>query len=763
MNIFLKRITVIISIIMMTLLTLPSHAAVSVTKGKTEIPDGNAISAGDITVKNNKLAFAIAVESAPPWGVARGSIVDIATITNGKMSIDRVAYADFIPNSWSSWPTTYQQVEITKDTPEEAIITSVRDFGDVTIRTVYSLKADSDIISATTTMTNEGADLPELVSGFTLWPDGGYKFAIPGYAGVKETKVENAMADRFVAYDREWSIALHAPYFTEVKYGSRDLYMQHSLKKGESRSFEGHYQVNDSGDISGVVQAEIKRKNLDYGTLSGDVKDNRKKAVSAPAIIISKDGVPYIWVIGEKGKYSIDLPVGDYEAYATSGGYSNSKTQKISIAKGKVTDVGFKGLGASGKLSITVTDKNTKLPLDAKIQIEEGNSPLIEFLGAKTFYTEIEPVGTGTFNLAPGSYKLKISHGDNFLAPAALIDVKIASGKTKKLKSTVDVASYPTKQGWYSGDLHHHADVLEGTTPAEYVVRSQLAAGLSVTFISDHDSTKNFAEIKMLSDKRNVTFIPSIELSPSWGHFNPFPLDLDAKLTIDPGVDDVHIILEYANSVGAMAIAANHPYIPYGYLTTLTNNTAPGGLNPAFDFLELNKKPDDKTVKKAHDLWSKGLKYYYTAGSDAHDVWNDVTGVARMYVHSADGGKPTPESFTQAMKDGHAYASFGPLIYPKNVMFGDTLRTYDGGKKKVISFDLVAVNGLKSAKLISESGVVKEIALKGNTGSVDFEVPNIGGWIALEIVDSQDKKALSNPIWLEKVTLEHLTTSAKTE
>ena len=63
-----------------SLLSHASHASVSITKGKTAIPHGNAISNEDLTIQNDKLAFAIAVDSAPPWGVARGCIVDIANV-----------------------------------------------------------------------------------------------------------------------------------------------------------------------------------------------------------------------------------------------------------------------------------------------------------------------------------------------------------------------------------------------------------------------------------------------------------------------------------------------------------------------------------------------------------------------------------------------------------------------------------------------------------------------------------------------------------
>ena len=729
---------------------VPGYAVVSIIHGKTIIPAGNATSDKDLTIRNEKLAFSLAVGSAPPWGVARGCIVDIANVkADGSLSHDRVAFADFIPNNWSSWPTTYQTVDIIKDSQDEAIVKITRDFGKVVISTIYSLASGSDLIHVKTTMTNEGEALVDMLSGYTLWPDAGYKFAVPGYAGKEEAVLNDPIADRFVGYDADWAIALHAPDMTEIKSKSRDLYAQHSLKKSESITYEGVYQVLASGDLSPVTRAEIERKNLPSGTLTGNVKTQQGKYVTEPAVVVLKKGVPYIWVIGKHGEYKIDLPVGDYQVYATGKGYSDSKKHDVSIKHNDSQTLLFSDLLAPGKVNIQVTNAQTTATLDAKIQIEKGNKPLIEFFGAKTFFTELDSVGHAQFTLAPGDYQLKVSAGANFVAKPVFIDATIIPNQTTNLVGAVTVSTYPTQHGWYAGDLHHHADVLEGSTSPEYLVRSQLAAGLNVTFVSDHDSTKNHQVIKTLSDKRDVPFIPSIEISPSWGHFNVFPIEIGAQLSVDPGVDDIQSIIKDARRMGATVVASNHPYIPYGYLSSLEKNTAPGGFNPSIDLIEINSEVDyTHAVEKARQLWSKGLPYYYTAGSDTHDVWNETSGNNRMFVYTAS--KPDAKAFAQAMKNGHSYASFGPVIYPKNVMFGDTLKLAVN-QSQSISFDLLSVNGLKSVQLIGNDGVISEQILSGDNASVIFDVPHASGWVSLVVEDTKAHKAFSNPIWLKIV------------
>src|SRR5215475_7816142 len=141
--------------------------SVRVLMGPTPIPRANAGAAGDITVVNEKLAFALAVESPAPYGVPRGAIVGVAPVRHGRIDRNRVVFADFIPNNWSAWPNTYHHVEILEHGPRQVRIRAVRDFGAVTITTLYSLAAGSDEIGIATTMTNTGkAVLGDLLSGF---------------------------------------------------------------------------------------------------------------------------------------------------------------------------------------------------------------------------------------------------------------------------------------------------------------------------------------------------------------------------------------------------------------------------------------------------------------------------------------------------------------------------------------------------------------------------------------------------------------------
>ena len=728
-----------------------AHADVRVLTGPTPIPDGDARAAGDLTVVNEKLAFALAVESAVPFGVPRGAIVDVAPVSHGHIGRDRVAFADFIPNNWSAWPNTYQHVDVLERGPRQVRIRAVRDWGRVNIVTVYSLSANSDQVEIRATMTNGGDEtLTDLLSGLTLWPRSGFLFAVPGLAGVSEGKADGALADRVVAYDAGWAITLHAPYLDHIGSGSRDLFQLHTLQPHESRTFTGWLQVGSSGDLAPVVGAEIERRQLPSGTVRGAVSTRDGKALRQPVVVAERDGKPYAWVVGREGAYRLRLPAGEYALYATGRNYSRSNATSVNVRAGTGQVRDFHDLESPGRLALSVADARNGTALDARIVITEGQKPVVEFLGAKTFFTQLERKGHADLPIAPGRYLFTVSSGGGFLAADTQVRLTVAAGPARQHSVAITPLFDPPSRGWYSADLHHHADQAEAVTPPADLARSQLAAGLDLLFVSDHDSTANHAVLQQIASARGVPFIPGIELSPSWGHFNAYPLTPGARLAIDTGTATIDMILNEARRAGAAVVQVNHPFNPYGYFASLKAGVAPGGFNPGFDLIEINSSvpnDDGKVLAKLWEFWNAGRRCYIAAGSDTHDVWNDRSGRVRTFAH-LDAQVSAP-AFAEALKAGRAYVSYGPLVFP-SVMFGTQMQVVSG-ESFTLAFDLASVAGVGKAELISGGNVedsrsFPDAPLKTH---VDFTLTsNHPGWYALEVEDQRGRKAYTDPVWV---------------
>jgi hypothetical protein len=734
------------------LLLVPFGAAAEVrlVVGPTPIPQGNACAAGNLTVVNERLAFALAVESAPPYGVPRGALVALAPVRAGQIARNRVAFADFVPNGWSAWPNTFHRVDVLERGPRQVRIRTVRDYGAVTITTFYTLSAGSDRIAISTTMHNGGKHaLTDLLSGLTLWPNSGFLFAVPGLAAVSAGKADGALSDRVVAYDADWTVTLHAPYFDHVASGSRDLLRLHTLRAGASRSFNGWLQVGSSGDLAPIVAAEIAQRQLHSGNVHGTVFGRGGVPLAQPVVVVEKDDEPYAWVLGHNGTYHLALPAGTYTLYATGTNDSRSAAQTVKVAAGSDQACSFRDLDGAGRLEFEVAEPRSGAPLDARIAIAEGDKPFPEFLGRGTVFTELGRRGHAELAIAPGDYVLRVSSGGGFLAADSEARVHVETGKLSKARVTITRWFDPRARGWYAADLHHHADQAEAVTPPEDLARSQLAAGLDVLFVSDHDSTANHAALRTIAAARAVPFIAGIELSPSWGHFNAYPLTPGATLAVDTSVASVEAILREARREGASVVQVNHPFVSYGYFASLEAGTAPGGFDPAFDLIEINSRAaadDQRVLARVWAFWNTGEHYYLSAGSDTHDVWNDESGLVRAYVHP-DGPLST-QSFVAALKAGHAYVTYGPLIFP-SVVFG-TRVTSNAEKPLSATFAIASVAGLKQVQLIGGGAVqfVKTFPDAPREQQLSFTLPPEHTWYALVVEDQRGRRAYTDPIWV---------------
>ena len=66
----------------------------------------------------------------------------------------------------------------------------------------------------------------------------------------------------------------------------------------------------------------------------------------------------------------------------------------------------FAGLAEPGNIAFAVKNATSGAPLDARIVIDTGNQPVVEFLGRKTFFTELIPQGQLEVPIAPGAFHL---------------------------------------------------------------------------------------------------------------------------------------------------------------------------------------------------------------------------------------------------------------------------------------------------------------------------------------------------------------------
>ena len=730
-------------------------AKVEVLVGPTPIPGGNALDAKDITLINDKGAVSLAVGTAPPWGVAFGGIIDAAAMKEGKLDMDRLTLADFLTDKWAEWTDTSAKVEVLVNTEKEAVIQANRTWRGASVVTTYTMKDGDDKVYLKTVMTNNGQEeMKDLMSGFALWADAGALKEPAGAEGVQAgrkvvAEVTKPGTSHTAAYDEAWALALYAPYATHSNYQGKDMYGLHSLKPGESRVFEGWLHLLPSGDLSPALAAEALHEGQKVGVIKGTVSPAAGgETIAVPAVVAERDGKIYTWGLGRDGRYEMTLPVGDYELYAAALFHTPSAKQKVTVGETNNADVNFTGLGIPGKVTFKVSDQHGT-PLAGRMAIEKGVEQPIVFLGASTVFTKISPKGQVTVSLAPGDYTFSTTHGAYFVAPPKSVDLTVKPGETTPANISLELQADPRARGWYNSDLHHHSNLLDADTPPEFLVRSQSAAGVDLTFISDHDTVANHHEIDKFSKEAGLLFIPGLEISPSWAHFNIYPLPLGATIEADATRDSVAEVFASARKAGARVIAVNHPTIEYGYFTARDRGTIPGGkFDTGFDLMEINSlETFEKDVPLYWELWNTGLRRYLSGGTDNHNVWKTLS--ADMRVFAKVEGDLTVDKYIDAILAGNSFVSQGPLVYPE-IMFGSVLPK---GKPLTLKFSLESVMGLDKAILIQNGTELEVKEFKANPMKAEaaFEIknPEAGQWFALIVFDKDGRRAWGNPVWVE--------------
>lgn len=777
--------------------TPKEKAAVNFKTGATPIVGGAAINKRDITMYNDKVAVSFAVDTPNPWGNPKGSILDVATVTDGKFGQDRVLDVEFLADQWSGWVSGVpEKVYIDKSsTKTKGIVVAERTFvregkAPVNVVTTYSLEVGSNEVKMVTKFSNTDKknSYADLYSGYTIGNKGGYMFGPYGYntpdKKTKQITIGEKLGQYVTTYNKDFAVALHVD--DANKYigtsGYKDLYKLTTLAPGETKTFNATLQIENSGSHSPILDKAMKMKNEKTGVLEGKIysKDNsgKEKKISQPILVVEKEGEyedtkgynlpagtvvkefqPFTWAVGDKnGNFKLNLPAGDYKVYAIAENYAPSQKVAVKIETGKKVTQSFGELVPGGTVKLSAYDSKTKKSLDARIEVKGGTVPVVRYLGASTFFTGLDKTGSASFVLNPNvDYKVNVSSGRDFVSKGKEIAINVKPSETKKLSVGLDMDLNPAAEGWFGADLHHHSNLGDGITPPKDLVKSQLSSKLDLLFISDHDAVKNHQEMRRLAKSKNMPFIPSLEVSPSWAHFNI--LNMPSDKSIDPNSKASEIIKK-GHELGSLVIS-NHPYTSYGYFTADEEGTIPGGYDPNFDLVELQPTMnlydadnyEKKTLDRVYKLWNEEAnkptkKYYLTGGTDTHDVWSELySGQIRSFV-KVD-GKLTESKFLEGLMKGHSYVSMGPIVTPDK-MFGET---YNIKKNETFTMNLKiqAVNGIKKVYVISKGSkvAVKEFDGTKNEQLVKFDlVPTENTWYNFIIEDSQGKTAVTNPVWM---------------
>ena len=786
----------LLSLIFVLAFTVSAFADCKIVEGKTPIVGGQAGN-NDITLSNDKIAVSFARETGSFWGMSKGSILDIALMNaDGTYGNTLVNDIEFLVDEWSgTYHASGTDCTITKlkETADECQLQMDTKFlgkgmsTPLDVTSIYTLRDGSNIIEVSTVVTNpaSSADVyTDYRGGYSITRLGGKMFGPYGFnsdGGSYPIQIGEAIGEPFgdsiVNYniDAKYAISMQVNGVTTFSGGSgyKDMYTYYTLNPGESKNFSANIQVEASGKMTPFIDKHLEKSNEAAGTLTGLIESSTGAKVENAVVIVEKEG-SYIdtngvrqtnwqtfdWdITGADGKYTMNLPAGDYIVYPEAIGYAKTDKIPVTVATtGATVDfTGANALALCSAVKINVIDAGTKDPVPARIDIA-GTSG---FLAKSTYFTDLNDIGSTTIMLSPGEYTVTLKSGVGFESEALQFPLTVEAQKDVNLTKEITSYTNPSAEKWYSADLHHHSNLADGASTPEDIVKSQIANRLDYVLVSDHDLIGNFAAVNSFAKLGKVPFLPSEEVSPTWGHWGVLTMPLDAKSVIDPTQTAREIVAD-AHALGAM-IVVNHPYINYGYFFNRANPLA-GEFATDFDFLEIQpsvdlsneNNVDKKTLNDAMAYWTEAITnggniYYLTGSSDTHDVTSQSTysGVMRTFVNIDK--KVTTDNYLSALKAGHSYISGGPLLYPENFMFGDT-QIVKSGDKVSLNFDTIAVDGLSKVEIYSDSEVVasQNFANVADRQSLSFELtPDHDTWYNVVVYDKDNDVAISDPLWID--------------
>ncbi len=517
------------------------------------------------------------------------------------------------------------------------------------------------------------------------------------------------------------------------------------LKAGEI-SVNTHRVVVGDGSLSTLTETIWAGRGVALKTLQGQATDDKGKAVVGARLSVLQDGRAITQVVsGPDGKFKLAVPA--KPKLAMLGWHHGlGLTKEVPVSGAEPIKIQF---GGGGALSLTVRDGDGN-PQPAKVTVlcESDCQPVPQTVRDAAGDRVGESAHVVTFTgvdgkidqpLPVGVHKVLVSAGPTRslwppdFATAGGKSVTIQYGKTVALEAVVRQAV--DTSGWLSGDFHvHQVNSPDAPVSNRARVRSFMAEGVDVLVPTDHDyitDMQPFIDAEKASDR--LVSLPGIELTTfDYGHFNAFPLKVDAKdLTggaIDwgggagPGMDppEIAAALSKHGTVAAPVVQINHP--GFGYLRLIKADVL-GGISYAerSQFRLSDKPKDPKTgdtglfsedftaieLMTGHrggggfggdsfttcaswwfTLLSRGVHWTGTATSDTHRLFSSQNGGPRTWVR-VGAGKDTAKTFdaahfAAAVNAGRAVGSEGPFVRMwaeqggNKAAIGDTLAVQPG-------------------------------------------------------------------------------------
>lgn len=493
-----------------------------------------------------------------------------------------------------------------------------------------------------------------------------------------------------------------------------------SLRAGELRLAPGEraslvrdvWVAETLGEISNFIE---RSRSSGLGTLRVDAQEAGAPLANARIAVEGAEGRTVL-TTDARGTFSAQLRAGQYRVSAWAPGRDPSPFRQVMVESETLTEIALT-LTPPRRLKVTVREVNGG-PLPAKVTVlcngpcpapnrtlapylDIGPGRLPDFIQQLGF---VPPSGTVELWLPPNDYWVLVSRGPEYsIWPNTYPRVAGEHVELRMADAEVNatLAKVVNTDGWRSADFHVHAV----NSPDSFVDNGQRALGFAadgvdILVATDHDVITDYGPVVRANGLSPfLATVVGEEVSPmEFGHYNLFPLQIDARNPVNAGAidwanaDGLSLsparIFDEGRRLGARTIQVNHPRGSLGGFTALGVDTdtlathadpsllfiepMPGAtsadsklFSQAFNALELlNSAEDNLDPMKARGrfndwftLLSRGLRLAGTAVSDTHGL--SVSSGWRSWVELPDGDTAL---LSERVNAGRLFGSNGPFV-----------------------------------------------------------------------------------------------------
>jgi len=357
--------------------------------------------------------------------------------------------------------------------------------------------------------------------------------------------------------------------------------------------------------------------------------------------------------------------------------------------------------------------------------------------------------GDFTIDLAPGTWRIAVEHGPEYVPVVEDLVVKGGPEATKTIRMH-QWRDMP-RRGWWSGDVHVHHPTLD---PAhrEFLLHYAQAADLHLVNLLEmgHHKGTDFHQAGFGANYRmrrgNYGLVSGQEDPRStFGHIIGLNLtgmvrDMQTYDFYDVAFDGIRA--QDDALVGFAHFAWNGCDLPRGFPWYVTTES--------LDFIELMQFNMVNTADY-YDYLNLGFRLTAAAGSDT--PWGSTIGEVRTYVYT--GRDFDPDAWFAGLQRGNTFVSNGPMLdFTVNRALPGTAISCDTGdavriKASVHSHPKIGI--LKKLVLVGNEGVLMEVDNPDQKTGLSLRLSRPiqhSQWLAVHAVCENGAQAHTTPIYL---------------